>query len=655
MSQKKQLRKELDQSEKKFRTVAETATDSIIIADQNSHIIFSNSKVFEVFGYTSEELLGQPLYRIMPYKYHEAHLKGIERFLKTGTPKIIGHIIEIEGQKKDGTIFPIELSLSYWKEDKTFFFTGIIRDITQRKKEEQVLKQSEERFRLLAEDSTDIISVHKLDSTILYISPYCETVLGYKPIELIGKIAYDYYHPEDLKKMQGSYNTLSELPDVYTATFRFRKKNGSYIWFESTGRTIRNNKGEPLEIHATNRDINQRKEGEELLRRSQERFKLLIEAVKDYAIFMLDPQGYIISWNEGAKRLKGYSEEEIIGKHFSIFYKKELVEKKYPEHELELAKKNGRYQELGWRLRKDGSSFFADVTITALYDPNNKQLIGFSKITRDLTEKKQVEEKLHKLNSELEHRVTQRTKELSKNIQELKKTNNDLDNFIYTASHDLKAPISNIEGLIYTLTDAIHDLNHLNRNELEQIIQLMSASILRLKGTIMDLTEITKIQKESLEDVSDVNCEEIIDEVKLSIDQLILEANVSLYKDIECCPKIHFSKKNFRSIIYNLLSNAVKYRAPDRKPEIHIQTQKLNGYILLTVKDNGLGIDLNRYKDKMFSMFKRFHDHVEGTGIGLYLVKRMMDNGEGKIEVESEVGKGTVFKLFFKAQNEAGK
>jgi PAS domain S-box-containing protein len=645
MDYKKQLEKELELSEKKFRTIAETANDSIIITNQDSYIIFFNSKAIETFGYTSEELLGQHLDVIMPIRYFKAHRQGAEHFLHTGIPHIIGHTIEIEGRKKDGTTLPIELSLSYWKEDDNYFFGGIIRDITQQKNEEKALKESEERFRLLAENSTDVISVHKPDSTIVYISPSCETVLGYKPEELIGKLAYDYYYPEDLPKIREELGVFLEIPSYYTATFRCRKKDGSYIWLESKARTVRNQEGEPVEIHVSNRDINKRKDAEESLRKSKERFKLLIEGIKDYAIFMIDPKGYIVSWNEGAKRLKGYSEEEIIGKHFSVFFTKEEIENKRPEQVLENAKKQGVCKHEGWRLKKDGSKYYASITLTALYDPDNNQLVGFSKVVRDLTEKKQAEENVYKLNSELEQRVKRRTEQLSKSVSELKKTNNDLDNFIYTVSHDLKAPISNMEGLISALTEVIdHNINP----ERDRIIELMNASLMRLKGTITDLTEITKIQKESEEDVGDVDCKEIIDEVKLSIDNLIREANAKIKVDVSGFPKIHFSKKNFRSIIYNLLSNAIKYRKKDRIPEVSIYTKELNDYILLSVKDNGLGINLSRHSEKLFSMFKRFHDHVEGTGIGLYLVKRMMDNAGGKIEVESEVGKGSVFKLFFK-------
>jgi signal transduction histidine kinase len=263
------------------------------------------------------------------------------------------------------------------------------------------------------------------------------------------------------------------------------------------------------------------------------------------------------------------------------------------------------------------------------------------------------EQKLMTINNDLEERVKERTEELSKkNLEleskniELLKVNNDLDNFIYTASHDLKAPVSNIEGLVISLMDTLSEETAQDEN-VKTIIGMINSSIQRFKGTIQDLTEITKIQKGIEENNSIVDCHEIIEDVKLTIGELIQESNAKINIDIEACPQINFSRKNLNSIIYNLLSNAIKYRSPKRNPDISIKTQRSNGFIVLTIKDNGLGMNLQD-KNKIFSMFKRLHDHVEGSGIGLYIVKRIIDNSGGKIEVESTVGKGSTFKVYFK-------
>lgn len=263
------------------------------------------------------------------------------------------------------------------------------------------------------------------------------------------------------------------------------------------------------------------------------------------------------------------------------------------------------------------------------------------------------EQRLQEINTDLEKRVRERTEELlSKNKElevinaELKKVNNDLDSFVYAASHDLKAPVSNIEGLLNTLIDALPP--EAARDEMiEQVLQMISKSISRFKLTIQDLTDITKIQKNFEEELEFVDLNEAIEHVKVNLRDQIVSSGAKILVDVTDCPQIKFSKKNLNSIIYNLLSNAIKYRSPKRVPEIYIGTKTDDEYVILSVRDNGLGFHPGD-KLKIFSMFKRLHDHVEGSGVGLYIVKRILENTGGKIEVDSEPDIGSHFKVFFR-------
>lgn len=230
------------------------------------------------------------------------------------------------------------------------------------------------------------------------------------------------------------------------------------------------------------------------------------------------------------------------------------------------------------------------------------------------------------------------------NNRELQKINLDLDNFIYTASHDLKAPVLNIEGLIVHLKKA---LKNKSESDSETILNMIDKSILRFKSTIQDLTEISKVHNREGEENAEISFKDVIDEViHNSLIDKIVESGANVKVDVKECSHLRFSKKNFRSIIYNLLSNAIKYAHPDRKPEVLIKTLKKDDFVVLLCKDNGLGIK-NESLPKLFTMFKRFHDHVEGSGIGLYIIKRVIDNAGGKIEAESKLGKGSTFKVFF--------
>jgi PAS domain S-box-containing protein len=241
----------------------------------------------------------------------------------------------------------------------------------------------------------------------------------------------------------------------------------------------------------------------------------------------------------------------------------------------------------------------------------------------------------------LEH-LEESRQELSIKNKELNRINTDLDNFIYTASHDLKSPISNIEGLTSVLLTRLNP--KLEKSE-KELLNLIGFSVARLKQTIVDLTEITKVQKDADIAVALVLFKEVLEDVKTDIHQLIEESGAQIHTTFEVA-QINFAKKNIRSILYNLLSNAIKYRSPDRLVEIFIQTKIKDNFVLLSVRDNGLGIRQDQL-DKIFMMFKRAHSHVEGTGIGLYIVKRIIENSGGKIEVNSQEGIGSTFTIYF--------
>ena len=253
---------------------------------------------------------------------------------------------------------------------------------------------------------------------------------------------------------------------------------------------------------------------------------------------------------------------------------------------------------------------------------------------------------IHLTSQDLLERSYIATLDLQTENKRLSSANYDLDTIVYSASHDLKSPISNLEGLVNALSMILAQENT-DRVKANKIIKMMKTSLERLGITINDLTTIVD---------ADNNCEpenyeiidifEIVENVKQDLVKQIAESGAKIDVSSENMLVINYSKKSFRSILYNLLSNAIKYRSPDRCPEVLIKMYKTDGRIKLTVTDNGLGISSDK-QDKLFTLFNRLHSHVEGSGIGLYLVKRIVENAKGQIEVKSAVNKGTTFTVIF--------
>jgi signal transduction histidine kinase len=266
----------------------------------------------------------------------------------------------------------------------------------------------------------------------------------------------------------------------------------------------------------------------------------------------------------------------------------------------------------------------------------------------EVTRQREAEEALHRLAQELaaaNEELQAANEELSQSNLQLSRINEDLDNFVYAASHDLKAPILNIEGLLKSL-DKQFSAETRQNPVVGQIYQFLYGSVNRFKNTIGDLTQVARIAKEGTEEVRAIPLAEVLEEVLQDLLPQIEETRARVETQLDG-QAVLFSRKNLKSVLYNLLSNALKYRSPDREPRVKVSCQPEAGYQVLTVQDNGLGIDM-RQEDKIFALFKRLHAHVEGTGIGLYIVKRMVENAGGKIGVESQVGAGATFRVYFK-------
>ncbi|GAA4383984.1 hypothetical protein GCM10023186_25700 [Hymenobacter koreensis] len=271
----------------------------------------------------------------------------------------------------------------------------------------------------------------------------------------------------------------------------------------------------------------------------------------------------------------------------------------------------------------------------------NGEVAGFYTLVTDITEQVEARQYVAETNEQLRRSNA----ELDALNQQLSHTNIDLDNFIYSASHDLKAPITNIEGLLDVLERQLPD-SVLNDPEVAPVLTMMQDSVDRFKRTIDYLSDVTKLQKEHEQLPIDIRLADVIDDVCQDLQPLIAETGAQVEVDVSRCPSVSFSLRNLRSVVYNLLSNALKYRHPNRAPLVRIYCREEGQYTVLSVQDNGLGLEPHQHA-QLFTMFRRLHSHVEGSGVGLYMVKRSVENAGGKVSVESELGAGSVFSVYF--------
>ena len=509
----------------------------------------------------------------------------------------------------------------------------------------QSVSQGDERFRLLVEGVTDY-AIFMLDpqGIVLTWNTGAARIKGYQPDEIIGQHFSKFYPPEAQNR---------HLPDhelrVAGAEGRFEdegwrvRKDGTRFWANVVITALRDDAGELRGFAKVTRDLTRRREHEEALRQSEERFRLLVEGVTDYAIFMLDTNGYVMTWNSGAERIKGYQANEIIGQHFSKFYPPDVAEGGWPDHELQIATETGRFVEDGWRIRKDGSKFWANVMITALRDEGGR-LRGFAKLTRDLSERKRAEA----LEADGAQREEMLEAERSARIA-AQRAARIKDEFLATLSHELRTPLSAILGW----TQILRKQGVPKPEDFHRAMEIIERNTRAQTQLIDDLLDLSRIVSGRIR--LDVQQIAMLDLVRGAIDSaeptaqakgVRLESSLDQRDGI-----VSGDPARLQQIFWNLLSNAIKFTPEGGKVEVLLR--RMDSHMEFSVSDTGIGIPasflphvFDRFSQKDSSTTRKFG----GLGLGLAIAKQLVELHGGTLEATSPgEGRGATFSLRFRS------
>jgi PAS domain S-box-containing protein len=371
-------------------SILDTAHEAFVSMDAGGFVVDWNPEAERTFGWTREEALGRVLAdTIIPLKLRDAHWRGLERLAATGEGPVLNKRIEITALHREGYEFPIELTISATPSDQGQTFHAFLHDVSERKQRQEELEKSQRQLaqaqRLAGIGSwewdveTDELSWSDELSRIFGLEPGISTG-GYS--EFLDRV-----HPDDRALVDQAVKGALCDCDPFEVEHRIIRPDGTTRILQGRGEVSTDEDGKPVKIAGTGHDITDRRRLEEATRWTQERYCVLVESVADYAIYMLDPSGRVVSWSRGAEEIKGYGAYEILGQHFSVFFEPSDVEDGRPERNLEQAAEHGRYEDEGWRVRKDGSRFWATAVLTALRAEDGR-LQGFSKVTRDITERK---------------------------------------------------------------------------------------------------------------------------------------------------------------------------------------------------------------------------------------------------------------------------
>ncbi len=617
------LREALGASQHELRLVVDSVADyAIIMLDPAGRVAGWNTGAERIYGYRAAEITGRHFSVFYPPELVEAgHPQHeLEAALAAG-----GYQEEGERVRKDGSRFWADVTLTPIRDasGELHGFAKVTRDITDRRAIAAALRESEERFRMLAENSRDVIRSYDADGTIRYASPSCRAVLGYDPDELVGRHSAEFQHPEDAEERKERAQAIIATRDDSTVTYRSRRKDGSYVWLEANVRALRGGDDEKLiGFQEAARDISERRRSEQALRESEERFRLLAENSTD-VIARSSTEAEILYISPASRTVYGYAPEEMVGRRGWDFVHPEDLEALRRDITTRAGRSEAATNEYRVR-RRDGTYVWVEARSHAVRHPLTESL-EFHTSVRDISDRKAAEEAV------------------TLAMEQAEQANNAKSEFLSRMSHELRTPLHAILGFAELLRR--EDVRLHQREKLVQITR-SGRHLLDLIDEVLDLTRIER--RELGLSLEPVHAGAVIAETLAMIGPLAAARSISVPPPITDDPDIHVlaDRQRLKQVLLNLLSNAVKYNRDGGNISVACRRAG-SAAVRLEVTDTGIGIAAHELA-RVFDPFERLGAEatdVEGTGLGLTLSKRLVEAMDGQLAVEPGQSCGTTFSL----------
>ncbi len=628
IAERKQAEEELKRQEARFRALIENSLDAIAILDSEGNIRYESPSVELLLGYKPEELIGKSALEFFHPDEVENAIYILDTLIKNPRQPVS---LVLHLRHKDGSWRVMECTVNNLLNDPNV--NGIVanyRDITERKRAEEQLKESEERLRLMFESVTDGIVVADLKGVITEVNRGVLEMSGFSSRdELVGKSAFEFLAPGDYKKIETDMLKALGQGIIKNIEYALRKKDGSAYLVEVGGGVLKDAYGNPIGFIGTMRDITERMQAEERLRRSEEYFRALTENSLDI-IFVVDKIGTMLYVSPSIERFSGYKPEELIGRSAFEFIQPDDLSRAIHDFNEAIQTKDIAIYDMFRVRHKDGSERVLEGLGTNFLD--NPVIGGFVMNVRDVTERMQAEEELRKYREHLEELVEERTAELTA-------VNKELEAFAYSISHDLRAPLRSINGFSHALLEDCQDrLDEQGKDYLQRVC----SAVQRMGELIDDLLALSQLSRSEMR-------REIVNLTALAraIADELQKREPERQVEFVIAPELvtNGDASLIQVLLENLLDNAWKFTSKHPRARIEFGAlPEMGGKTVYFVRDDGVGFDM-AYANKLFQPFQRLHTSTDysGTGIGLATVQRIVNRHGGRVWAEAAVERGATF------------